>query len=163
MHPSAFRLAHRLSDWPNCQLELNCCWGTTVMPVRPGSSGAIIEAFRTTAITDHSVEFALLGLQCRSRGTIWPSSQPYLLSRLKTSTRDPPDDRPSGGGQRWTPGEGSKAASVDLSIVSIVHPIYAMRKPHVFGALILLRYFFELCNAACERNLCHLTRWRNSP
>jgi len=26
--------AHRLSDWPQCQLELHCCRGTTLFPVR---------------------------------------------------------------------------------------------------------------------------------
>jgi hypothetical protein len=34
MHPPAFRLQHHLSDWPGCLLELNCCRGMTVMPVR---------------------------------------------------------------------------------------------------------------------------------
>jgi hypothetical protein len=28
--PPPFRLEHRLSDWPNCQLELQCCRGATV-------------------------------------------------------------------------------------------------------------------------------------
>jgi hypothetical protein len=34
MHPPPFRLAHRLSDWPECQLELHCCKGMTLYPVR---------------------------------------------------------------------------------------------------------------------------------
>jgi len=34
MHPPPFRLDHRLSDWPNCRLELQCCKGTVVAPVR---------------------------------------------------------------------------------------------------------------------------------
>jgi hypothetical protein len=34
MHPPAFRAAHHLSDWPECRLELNCCRGQIVIPVR---------------------------------------------------------------------------------------------------------------------------------
>ena len=34
MHPPAFRLNHHLSDWPDCCLELHCCRGATVYPVR---------------------------------------------------------------------------------------------------------------------------------
>ena len=36
MHPPAFRRSHRLSDWPECSLELRCrCSpGTTLMPVK---------------------------------------------------------------------------------------------------------------------------------
>ena len=34
MHPPPFRPEHRLSDWPDCSLELCCCKGTTVYPVR---------------------------------------------------------------------------------------------------------------------------------
>jgi hypothetical protein len=34
MHPPAFFLDHRLSDWPGCFLELQCCKGVTLMPVR---------------------------------------------------------------------------------------------------------------------------------
>jgi hypothetical protein len=34
MHPPPFLLAHRLSDWPECKLELHCCRGATALPVR---------------------------------------------------------------------------------------------------------------------------------
>ena len=34
MHPPAFCLDQRLSDWPKCFLELQCCKGVTLMPVR---------------------------------------------------------------------------------------------------------------------------------
>jgi len=34
MHPPPFRLAHRLSDWPDCRLELHCCQGATIFPLR---------------------------------------------------------------------------------------------------------------------------------
>ena len=34
MHPPPFRPAQLLSDWPDCQLELHCCAGTTIYPVR---------------------------------------------------------------------------------------------------------------------------------
>jgi hypothetical protein len=34
MHPPAFRVSHHLSDWPECQLELNCCRGQVVIPIR---------------------------------------------------------------------------------------------------------------------------------
>ena len=34
MHPPPFRLTHRLADWPDCRLELHCCRGATVYPVR---------------------------------------------------------------------------------------------------------------------------------
>ena len=34
MHPPAFRLDHRLSDWPECHLELRCtpCGGRSTAP-----------------------------------------------------------------------------------------------------------------------------------
>jgi hypothetical protein len=34
MHPPAFRASHHLSDWPECRLELTCCRGQVVIPVR---------------------------------------------------------------------------------------------------------------------------------
>ena len=34
MHPPPFRPTHHLSDWPDCRLELHCCRGATVYPVR---------------------------------------------------------------------------------------------------------------------------------
>jgi hypothetical protein len=34
MHPPAFWVSHHLSDWPECRLELNCCRGQVVIPVR---------------------------------------------------------------------------------------------------------------------------------
>jgi hypothetical protein len=32
--PPPFRLEHRLSAWPDCRLELKCCRGATILPVR---------------------------------------------------------------------------------------------------------------------------------
>jgi len=34
MHPPPFRIDHHLSDWPACRLELTCCAGQTVVPLR---------------------------------------------------------------------------------------------------------------------------------
>ncbi len=34
MHPPPFHLAHRLSEWPDCSLELRCCKGVVLYPVR---------------------------------------------------------------------------------------------------------------------------------
>jgi hypothetical protein len=34
MHPPRFRLDQRLLDWPECRLELHCCKGTVLAPVR---------------------------------------------------------------------------------------------------------------------------------
>lgn len=34
MHPPPFLPTHLLSDWPDCKLELGCCGGTTLLPVR---------------------------------------------------------------------------------------------------------------------------------
>ena len=34
MHPIPFGLDHHLSDWLECSLELNCCIGGLVFPVR---------------------------------------------------------------------------------------------------------------------------------
>jgi hypothetical protein len=34
MHPLPFLAAQLLSDWPDCRLELHCCKGVTVLPVR---------------------------------------------------------------------------------------------------------------------------------
>ncbi len=34
MHPPPFLMSHRLLDWPDCHLEVHCCKGVTVWPVR---------------------------------------------------------------------------------------------------------------------------------
>jgi hypothetical protein len=34
VHPPPFHPQHRLSDWPDCRLELHCCGGTVLHPVR---------------------------------------------------------------------------------------------------------------------------------
>jgi hypothetical protein len=34
MHPPLFRKTHRLSDWPECVIELHCCGGSVGYPVR---------------------------------------------------------------------------------------------------------------------------------
>ena len=34
MHPPRFLSNHRLLDWPDCFLELHCCKGKTLYPVR---------------------------------------------------------------------------------------------------------------------------------
>jgi hypothetical protein len=34
VHPPPFPLGQRLSDWPDCRLELHCCRGQSVLPVR---------------------------------------------------------------------------------------------------------------------------------
>jgi hypothetical protein len=34
VHPPPFRRQQRLSDWPDCRLELHCCRGQSVYPVR---------------------------------------------------------------------------------------------------------------------------------
>ena len=34
MHPPSFRPTHRLSDWPDCTLETNCCKGAVMYPVK---------------------------------------------------------------------------------------------------------------------------------
>jgi hypothetical protein len=34
VHPPPFRPGQRLSDWPDCRLELHCCRGQSVFPVR---------------------------------------------------------------------------------------------------------------------------------
>jgi len=34
MHPPPFLPIHHLSDWPDCQLELHCCKGTSVYPIK---------------------------------------------------------------------------------------------------------------------------------
>jgi Uma2 family endonuclease len=34
MHPPPFRLDQRLLDWSDCRLELQCCKGTVLAPVR---------------------------------------------------------------------------------------------------------------------------------
>ncbi len=33
-HPPRFLPSHKLSDWPRCSIELHCCKGTTVYPVK---------------------------------------------------------------------------------------------------------------------------------
>jgi hypothetical protein len=30
----AFRASHLLSDWPSCQIEIHCCRGVTIIPIR---------------------------------------------------------------------------------------------------------------------------------
>ena len=34
MHPPQFRLTQKLSDWPECVIELQCCGGSIGYPVR---------------------------------------------------------------------------------------------------------------------------------
>ena len=34
MHPIPFRMDHHLSDWPECSLELHCCIGGLLFPMR---------------------------------------------------------------------------------------------------------------------------------
>jgi hypothetical protein len=34
MHPPPLRLDHRLSDWPECCLEVHCCKGTVMFPTK---------------------------------------------------------------------------------------------------------------------------------
>jgi hypothetical protein len=34
MHPPLFRIQHRLSDWPDCVVEMQCCGGSAGLPVR---------------------------------------------------------------------------------------------------------------------------------
>jgi hypothetical protein len=34
MHPPLFRKSQRLSDWPECVIELHCCGGSVGYPVR---------------------------------------------------------------------------------------------------------------------------------
>jgi hypothetical protein len=34
VHPPPFRRQQRLSDWSDCRLELHCCRGQSVIPVR---------------------------------------------------------------------------------------------------------------------------------
>jgi hypothetical protein len=34
MHPPQFRRTHKLSDWPECVIELQCCGGSVGYPVR---------------------------------------------------------------------------------------------------------------------------------
>jgi hypothetical protein len=34
MHPPPFLMSHRLSDWPDCKLELHCCKGVSLYPVK---------------------------------------------------------------------------------------------------------------------------------
>jgi hypothetical protein len=34
MHPPPFLPSHHLSDWPECRIELICCKGTTLVPVK---------------------------------------------------------------------------------------------------------------------------------
>jgi hypothetical protein len=34
VHPPRFLMSHRLLDWPVCSLELHCCKGTVLYPVR---------------------------------------------------------------------------------------------------------------------------------
>jgi hypothetical protein len=33
VHPPRFRRDQRLSDWPDCGLELHCCKGVVINPV----------------------------------------------------------------------------------------------------------------------------------
>ena len=34
VHPIPFCLDHHLSNWPECSLEMHCCTGSVVFPVR---------------------------------------------------------------------------------------------------------------------------------
>ena len=68
MHPPEFRPDHRLSDWPDCFVEIQCCKGVTMMPVKLllGKHGNV--TFRS-----------LLGrLRCNKCGK--PSAPAYLCA-----------------------------------------------------------------------------------
>ena len=59
MHPPPFRLDHpQLSNWPGCSLELHCCKGIVLYPIR------VLLAQRG----DRSFAAVLSSLRCRRCG-----------------------------------------------------------------------------------------------
>lgn len=61
MHPPRFLPTHRLSDWPECKLDIICCKGVVSLPVK-----LMIQRHG-----DRTFEDALRRLRCgRCRG--WP-------------------------------------------------------------------------------------------
>jgi hypothetical protein len=60
MHPPPFRLTHRLSDWPDRNLELTCCRGQVVYPVR-------LLMGEHDALTFAQLLARLRGKQCRGK------------------------------------------------------------------------------------------------
>ena len=104
MHPPPFRLGQRLSDWPDCCLELHCCRGQPVFPVR-------------LLIRDHGdrtfaeVLTKLRCKQCRkppARSTSAPDtvSTPWALRRTR-AIELVPAHYPEGGNQISTTSSGS--------------------------------------------------------
>ncbi len=74
MHPPAFCLDHRLSDWPECRLEVRCPCSPRValLPVRlllergDRSFGAALAGLRCSACKGRPAPVYLLAGQCRS-------------------------------------------------------------------------------------------------
>lgn len=58
MHPPEFRRDQHLSDWPACHLELRCCKGVTLYPMR----------LLTINWGDRTFEEVLTRLRCKRCG-----------------------------------------------------------------------------------------------
>jgi hypothetical protein len=80
MHPPPFRRAHHLSDWPKCQLELHCCRGTTLLPVR----------LLMQRCGDVSFEEVLTRLRCQKCKS--PPSPVYLCAGHREHNSGAPPD-----------------------------------------------------------------------
>ena len=80
MHPPPFLAAHRLSDWPNCRLELHCCKGVTVSPVRVIASNS----------GDRSFAEVLTRLRCSRCGK--PPAPVYLCAGHREASGGAPAD-----------------------------------------------------------------------
>jgi hypothetical protein len=81
MHPPPFRLSQKLSDWPACSLELNCCKGRGVYPLR----------LMMRELSDRTFARVLPQLRCRTCGK--PPAPVYLCAghREGGNLGSPPD------------------------------------------------------------------------
>jgi hypothetical protein len=80
MHPPPFRRQQRLSDWPDCRLELHCCRGQSVIPVR-------------LLIRDHGDRtFAQVLAKLRCKQCRKPPAPVYLCAGHREHTTGAPPD-----------------------------------------------------------------------
>jgi hypothetical protein len=80
VHPPPFRLAQRLSDWPACSLELQCCKGVTIYPLR----------LMIRQRGDETFAKVLSKLRCKQCGK--PPAPVYLCAGHRSHTGGAPPD-----------------------------------------------------------------------
>jgi hypothetical protein len=82
MHPPLFRKSQRLSDWPECVVELHCCGGSVGYPVR----------LLMKRKGDMTFENLLLRLRCKRCGRARPAPVYLVAGHHRTARYGPEAD-----------------------------------------------------------------------